>query len=128
MAIGYEPVIGGLMSPVVFWAMQTDPVNSTGPTSFIDQLPNYGFAGLIVGLVIWGLSYFDKKEDKSEKNHQNELETIRSEMDKLRKELSDERNERRRQEQNYLDQASKLQGEVSDLKIKLALAQNTKSQ
>lgn len=117
-----DPILGALISPIALWVAQTDPVSSPNAT-LIDQLPNYGLAGLIVGLVIWGLNYFNKREDKNEAVHKTELDGLRGEMDILRQELANERIERRRQEISYLDQIAKLQNEITDLKVKLAKAE-----
>lgn len=114
--------MGALISPVVLWVMQTSPVTSPNST-FIDQLPNYGLAGLIVGLVIWGLNYFNKREDKTEAVHKAEMDDLRGDMDNLKQELANERIDRRRQEVTYLDQIAKLQNEITDLRVKLAVAE-----
>lgn len=117
-----NPIIGALISPLALWIAQQDPITSPNAT-LLDQLPNYGLAGLIVGLVIWGLNYFNKREDRSEAVHKTELDELRGDMDILRQELGNERIERRRQEISYLDQIGKLQNEITDLKVKLAKAE-----
>lgn len=117
-----EPLLSAIITPFALWFAQTTDPSSPNST-LINQLPNYGLAGLIVGLVIWGLNYFNRREDNNDAVHKSELDAIRSEMDILKQELANERIERRRQEIAYLDQITKLQSEITELKIKLAVAE-----
>jgi hypothetical protein len=118
-----DPILGATISPLALWLVQTTDTGGGPSGTIIDQLPNYGLAGLIVGLVIWGLNYFNKREDKNEAVHKSELDSIRGDMEILRQELANERLERRRQEIQYLDQISKLQTEITELRVRLAIAQ-----
>lgn len=115
--IGHEPLMGGVATPIVLWAMQTEPMTQS---SFVDQLPNYGIAGLIVGLMLYILKYFDGRQDKTVAEHKTEVEILRADLNSLKEELAKEREIRRIQEEAYLSKIQQLQDEITTLKVQLA--------
>lgn len=101
------PIVSGLATSTFFWAAQTEPATSN---SMFDQLTNYGFAGLVVALVVWGLQFFEKRSERERKMSDEEV-------DSYRKELAEERADRKKVEQEYLANIKKLNDEITQLRV-----------
>ena len=101
------PIAYGFSTSTLFWL--TENTNTSGGGMF-EQFAQYGFAGAVVGLVIYFLQYFNGRQDVQSKQHHKELE-------EYKQELTNERADRKREELGYLAQIKQLQDEVTKLKI-----------
>lgn len=79
-----------------------------------------------MGLISWGSNYFNRGEE----DYKNEIKKLTDQVNKIKKELEEEHVNQRedklrylKSRLSYLDQISKLQHKITDLRVKLILAQ-----